>query len=155
MTKENLASVLARYPANRKECLLPILQDLQQQVGHLGDDLLTEVGKYLNLPANKVYGVAAFYDRFKFHPKGKYHIRICNGTSCHLEGSATLLAELEKCLKVRTGGTSRDKRFSLEVTTCMGGCSCSPVVVVNDAVHLHVTLEELGTIIRFMKEKTE
>lgn len=155
MTTEILSTVLAQYPPNKKEHLLPILQDLQHQLGHLDDDILAEVGKYLNLPVNNIYGVAAFYDCFHFHPKGKCHIRICNGTGCHLAGSSDLIPELEKHLKVKPGGTSRDRKFSLEITTCMGACDSSPVMEVNGAVHLKVTAEDLNTIIRHLKEKTE
>jgi NADH-quinone oxidoreductase E subunit len=155
MATEITTTVFKSYPAGKKEFLLPILQDLQDQLGHLDDELISEVGKYLNLPINKVYGVAAFYSSFKFHPKGKYHIRICKGTACHLHGGSNYLCEIEKRLKVKAGNTSRDRRFSLEVTTCMGACEASPILEINNTIHTRVTPEELNTIIRSLKEKTE
>ncbi len=155
MTKEILENILSKYPANKKDGLLPILQDVQNQQGYLTDELLAQVGKYLNLPLNKVYGVATFYDQFIFHPQGQYHIRICRGTACHLFGSATYLDELEKQLKVEVGNTSKDRRFSLEVSNCMGACESAPIVNINDVFYTHVTEPELSRIIHSLKEKTE
>ncbi len=153
--KELLAKILSKYPAGKKEGLLPILQEIQKQQGFLPEELLSEVGKYLNLPANKVHGVAAFYDQFRFRPLGQTHFKICRGTACHLYGSSNYLSELEKQLKVKAGGTSRDRKFSLEITNCLGACESAPVLQVNDKYYPHVTPEELAKIIRSFKEKTE
>jgi len=153
--KDSLEAIFSKYPANRKEGLLPLLQEIQREHGYLPDEFLGKVGKYLNLPANKVYGVAAFYDQFRFRPLGHYHIRICRGTACHLFGSSNYLSELEKHLKVKAGNTSRDKKFSLEVTNCMGACESAPVLRVNEDFYPHVSPEELTRIIRSLKEKTE
>ena len=155
MIKENLENILSKYPVNKKEGLIPILQEIQEQQGHLTDELLVIVGKYLNLPANKVYGVATFYDQFQFHPRGKYHIRICDGTACHLFGSSTCLEELEQQLGIKAGTTGRDRKFSLEITNCMGACESAPIIRVNDTFYTHVTAADLERIIRFLKEKTE
>jgi NADH-quinone oxidoreductase subunit E len=153
--KELLDKILSKYPAGKKEGLLPILQEIQKQQDFLPEELLSEVGRYLNLPANKVYGVAAFYDQFRFRPRGQNHIRICRGTACHLYGSLNYLSELEKQLKVKAGGTSRDRKFSLEITSCLGACESAPVLQVNDKYYTHVTPEELAKIIRSFKEKPE
>ncbi|MCX6268243.1 MAG: NAD(P)H-dependent oxidoreductase subunit E [Bacteroidetes bacterium] len=155
MTKENLESIFSKYPGNKKDGLLPILQEIQDQQGYLTDELLAEVGKYLNLPSNKVYGVATFYDQFRFHSQGQYHIRICNGTACHLIGSSTYLAELEKQLKVKAGSTSKDRKFSIEISNCMGACDSAPVIQINDVFYTHVTDSDLDRCIRSIKEKTE
>jgi NADH-quinone oxidoreductase subunit E len=155
MTKEQLENILSKYPENKKDGLLPILQEIQHFQGHLTDELLTMVGKYLNIPLNKVYGVATFYDQFRFHPQGVYHIRICRGTACHLAGSSTFLEELEKQLKVKAGGTSKDRKFSLEIVNCMGACDSSPVVQLNESFYSNVTPAGLDRLIRTLKEKTE
>jgi NADH-quinone oxidoreductase subunit E len=155
MTKENLENILSKYPANKKDALLPILQDIQELEGYLTDELLTVVGKYVNLPSNKVYGVATFYDQFRFHPQGVHHVRICHGTACHLFGSSTYLEEIEKQLKVKSGHTSKDKRFSLEISNCMGACESAPIIQVNDSFYTNVTAVDLDRIIRSLKEKTE
>jgi len=150
-----LEKIRDKYPANNKDFLLPLLQELQKQQGYLTEDLLAEVGRYLDMPANKVYGVAAFYDQFRFRPLGRFHIQLCRGTACHLYGSATYLAELEKQLKVKAGGTSRDHRYSLEIADCMGACESAPVLRINDTFYPHVTPDELTRIINTLKEKTE
>jgi NADH-quinone oxidoreductase subunit E len=155
MTKENLENIFSKYPVNKKNGLLPILQDIQNQQGYLTDDLLAEVGKYLDLPANKVYGVATFYDQFTFHPRGQFHIRICRGTACHLFGSSTYLEELENNFKVKAGNTSKDRKFSLEVSNCMGACDSAPIIHVNDSFYTHVSAADLDRIIRSLKEKSE
>ena len=155
MTHEKLDLILRRFPANRKEGLIPILQEVQNEEGFLTDDLLVEVGRYLSLPANKVYGVATFYDQFRFVTRGKYHIRICRGSTCHLHGSVNLLEELEKNLKVRAGTTTKDRKYSLEICNCMGACDSSPVIIVNDVQYTHVTTADLDKIIRSLKEKSE
>jgi NADH-quinone oxidoreductase E subunit len=154
MMKENLENILSKYPVNKKDGLLPILQDIQQEQGYLTDELLTEVGKYLSLPANKVYGVATFYDQFRFHPRGQFHIRICRGTACHLFGSSTYLDELEKQLKIKSGYISKDGKFSLEISNCMGACESAPIVQINDTFHTLVTENDLERIIRSLKDKT-
>ena len=155
MTTETLQSILMRYPANRKDSLLPVLQEIQREQGYLTEEVLASVGKYLNLPANKIYGVATFYDQFRFHPQGQYHIRICRGTACHLFGSSTYQGELERQLRVRAGQSSKDRRYSLEVSNCLGACDSAPVVSVNDTVYTHVTAEMLTSIIHGLKEKTK
>jgi NADH-quinone oxidoreductase E subunit len=155
MTKENLEKILSKYPSNKKDALLPILQEIQELEGYLTDELLAAVGKYVNLPSNKVYGVATFYDQFRFHPQGVHHLRICRGTACHLFGSSTYLEEIEKQLKVKSGQTSKDKKFSLEISNCMGACESAPIIQVNDSFYTNVTAVDLERIIRSLKEKTE
>ena len=144
--------VFPRFPANKKEGLIPLLQEIQKEQGYLTEELLEKVGKYLNLPANKVYGVAAYYDQFRFRASGQFHIQLCRGTACHLYGSSTYLGVLEKQLKTKVGNTSPDQRFSLEITNCMGACESSPVLRVNDIFYPHVTPEVLSQIIRSLKE---
>lgn len=146
--------ILEKYPPNKKEGLLPILQEVQAEHGFLTDETLELVSRYLSIPMNKIFAVAAFYDQFRFNPAGHYHIQICRGTACHLYGSSSFLKEIEKQLKVKSGGTSRDKRFSLEVVNCMGACDRGPVVKINEQYHIRVNAGELTKIIRKLKEKT-
>jgi NADH-quinone oxidoreductase E subunit len=152
--KEVLEKILPNYPENKKDRLIPILQDIQKECGYLTDEILAEVGKYVNLPVNKVYGVAAFYDQFRFKKEGKTHIRICKGTACYLFGSETYLSELEKQLKVKAGMTSRDGKFSLEIANCMGACESAPIIKVDDTCYPKVSPHDLAVLIRSLKEKS-
>jgi NADH-quinone oxidoreductase E subunit len=151
--EETLEKILQNYTPGRKEGLIPVLQEIQELQGYLTEEAVEKVGKHLNLPLNKVYGVAAFYDQFRFKPRGRHHIRICKGTACYLFGSSTFLKEIEGQLKVRAGHTSRDKKFSLEVVSCLGACGQAPVIQVNETHYTRVDAEQLNTIIRMLKEK--
>lgn len=151
--KEILDKILPNYPSTRKDRLLPILQDIQNECGYLTDEILIEVSRYMNLPVNKVYGVAGFYDQFRFKRQGRFHIQICKGAGCYLYGSTTYLKELEQQLKVKAGSVSRDGKFSIQVTNCQGACDSAPVIRVNDTWYPKVTPEDLQQIIRSLKEK--
>lgn len=151
--KEAVDKILVRYPANKKDKLLPILQDLQEEFGYLTEEMLGHVGRYVNLPLNKVFGVATFYDQFRFKKLGKKHVKICNGTACYLYGSGTILDELEKQLRVKPGQTSKDGKFSLEIVHCLGACEMAPVVKVNDTLYPALTSDGLNQLIRSLKEK--
>lgn len=152
---DNIDSILERFPRNRKDLLIPLLQEVQKDLGYLNDDAVERIGRHLSLPVNKIYSVAAFYDNFRFRPVGKFHIQVCHGTTCHIFGSTTYLAEMERQLKVKAGSTSRDKRYSIELVSCLGACEQSPVIRINDTYYSHVTPEDLTRIIRQIKEKAE
>ncbi|MGF1586387.1 MAG: NADH-quinone oxidoreductase subunit NuoE [Bacteroidales bacterium] len=132
---EQTIAILAKYPRGQRDCLIPILQDIQEEYGFLSETSVIEVGRHLELPSSKIFGLATFYNQFRFEPKGKYHIRLCNGTACHVSDSSTVLKELEKKLKIKPGQTTRDGMFSLELIACMGACHLSPMIQVNDNYH--------------------
>lgn len=146
-----LETIIRKYPEGRRENLLPVLQELQQETGHLTPQLLDQVSEYLRIPVNKILGVATFYDQFHLIQQGKYHLRICRGTNCHLEKSAALLAEAEKHLKIKAGQTTRDGKFSLEIVTCIGACSNSPVISINGKFHAGLNPAGLVKLIRSLK----
>jgi NADH-quinone oxidoreductase subunit E len=153
--EEILEKILLKYPGSKKDGLIPILQEVQSELGFLTEESIGQIGRHLNIPLNKVYGVAAFYDQFRFRAKGVNHIRICYGTACYLHDSMSYQQEIEKQLKVRAGQTSRDHKFSLEVVTCLGACGQAPVVQVNDTHYTKVTPEDLSRILRSLKEKNQ
>ncbi|MCX6240579.1 MAG: NAD(P)H-dependent oxidoreductase subunit E [Bacteroidetes bacterium] len=147
--------IFEKYILKKPENLIPLLQEIQKENGYLTDEIIERVSAHLNIPTNKIYGVATFYDQFRFKQKGKYHIQVCRGTSCYLCSSTSYLKEIEKLLKVKAGSLSRDKKFSFETVSCMGGCSQSPVIRINDKTYHHLSLAELHTLIRSLREKTE
>lgn len=147
--------ILPDYPSNKKDGLIPILQEVQKKQGYLTEDSVEKIGNYLNIPTNKIYGVAAFYDQFRFRAAGQYHIQICHGTTCHLFGASNFLKEIEKHLKIKAGNTSRDRKFSLEIVNCLGACEQAPVLKVNDTFYPRVTPDDVAKIIRMLKEKAE
>ncbi len=148
-----LDAVLKKYPRAGRDALIPILQEVQETQGYLSREAVTLIGKHLNLPAVKIYGVATFYNQFRFQPKGKYHIMVCRGTACHVKGSSRVLEMAQKILKLKPGQTSKDRLFSLEVVACMGACGLSPVININGEFYAKVTPQKLSKIIQECREK--
>ena len=155
MDRDKLKKILERYPFVERENLIPILQDIQYEQGYLTEEAVKEVGNYLELPASKIYSVATFYSKFHFQPRGKFHIKLCSGTSCHIKGAARLEKKLYNLLNIMEGETSRDGMFSLEIVTCMGGCSLGPVMALNNRYFTEVTEDKLEEIIEDYKENEE
>lgn len=147
VSESTIDTILQRFPDIRQESLIPILQEVQDTVGYITEDAVAKIGKHLNISTSKIYGVASFYNQFRFFPKGKYHIQMCFGTACHVLGASTLLKELEKILKIKDGETTKDGMFSLEVQTCIGGCGQAPVISINGDYYGKLTLESLQEII--------
>lgn len=139
--------ILATHPDVGRDHLIPILQEVQESQGYLSRDSIVAISRHLNLPASKVYGVATFYNQFRFKPLGRFHIMLCRGTACHVKGSAAILERVEKKLRIKVGDTSRDGLFSLEVVACIGACGLAPVVSVNGEFHAGVTEEKMDAIL--------
>ncbi len=143
------------YPNAGRDNLIPILQDVQDVEGYLSKESIVEISSFLNIPTSKIFGVATFYNQFRFQPNGKYHIQVCRGTACHVLGSATVLQEIEKLLKIKSGSTTRDGLFSIEVVACIGACGLAPVVAINGEFFAKVTSASLAEIIESYKTKED
>lgn len=151
--KEGTQEILNKYLNADRDSLIPLLQEIQDVEGWLSEDSLTVIGHHLSMPVSKVYGVATFYNQFRFQPQGRYHIQVCRGTACHVLGSKTVLEELKKKLKIDVDETTKDGLFSLEVVACIGTCGLAPVININGHFHANVTPESLDEIIESYKEK--
>lgn len=146
-------SVLARHPNAKRDALIPILQEIQDAKGFLSRKSIVAVGKHLGLPTSKIFGVATFYNGFRFEKKGRYHIQICRGTACHVKGSLGVLKAFSQALKIQAGRTTRDGLFSLEVVACIGACGLAPVISVNGEFHAAVTPDKVRKIIKTYRKK--
>ncbi len=153
MATSNIDNVLNRHAGATRDHLIPILQEVQETDGYISPESVEKIGEFLGLPASKIYGVATFYNQFRFHPKGKFHFMICRGTACHVKGSQKVLDELTKQLGLEPGQTSRDQLFSLEVVACIGACGLAPVVNVNGEFYAKVTPRKLSEIIQECRQK--
>ncbi len=151
----NRKEIISKYPESSRENLIPVLQDVQELDGFLSEEAIIEVGKHLKLPTSKIYGVATFYNQFRFHPVGKNHIQICRGTACHVLGSASVQEVLEKTLNIKAGETTKDGLFSIEVVACIGACGLAPVICVNGNFHAKVTKESMEKIIENYRDKSQ
>ncbi len=147
----SLDEIISRYKAGSRESLLPLLQDIQIEFGYLNEEAIVRVGQHIKLPSSKVYGIATFYDQFRFVQKGKFHIKVCRGTSCHMHGSLSILREVERVLNLKEGQTSRDGRFSLEAVSCMGACGSAPVLNVNGEFKTALAIQDITQIINFYR----
>jgi NADH-quinone oxidoreductase subunit E len=148
-----IENILEEHPAAAREDLIPILQEIQENQGYLSEKAIVRVGEHLNLPTSKIYGVATFYNQFRFEPKGKHHIQVCRGTACHVLGSSTVLAQLEKHLKTKADQTTRDGMFSIEVVACIGACGLAPVICIDGEFHAKVTSESIKEIVESYRNK--
>ena len=150
----NIDKILNTYKAGMREKLIPVLQDIQEEEDYISEEAVIKVGKHLNMPTSKIYGVATFYNQFRFQPKGKYNIQVCRGTACHVLGSSTVLQEIEKHLKIKSGQTSRDGLFSIEVVACIGACGLAPVISINGEFFGKVDSEKIKEIIATYQQQT-
>ncbi len=153
--KSQVDEILKSHAGAKRDSLIPILQEIQEKEGYLSEEAIVKTGSHLNIPTSKIYGVATFYNQFRFEPMGRFHIQVCRGTACHVLGSSTVLDELEKHLKIKAGQSTRDGLFSIEVVACIGACGLAPVICVNGEFHAKVTGESIKEIIDNYKSKVE
>ena len=140
--------IFEHYTRNDKSAIIPLLQDVQHVYGYLPEDVLMEVSDFIGIPLSRIYGVATFYNQFRLTPLGENVIRVCRGTACHVKGSANLLFALETELKCKAGETTRDKKFTLEIVSCIGACSIAPVITVNEDYHGRISTKDIPSIIK-------
>jgi NADH-quinone oxidoreductase subunit E len=143
--------ILKKYKLGKREDLIPLLQEIQEDLGYLSEEAIVKVGSFLGLSTTKIYGLATFYDRFRFIPSGKIQIRICHGTSCFLSGSQAIINKIKEETGVMPGQTTREGNFSYEIVSCMGGCNNGPVINVNGEYHTHIKAEQLPELIKRLK----
>lgn len=144
---EKVCEILERNN-NDPSKLIPILQQVQEEYRYLPEEVLNYVATSLGLPPARVYGVATFYAHFTLQPKGKYLIRLCDGTACHVKKSIPILEALRKRLGLTEAmPTTPDMLFTVETVSCLGACGLAPVVVVNDEVHGQMNPEQAVAIV--------
>ncbi|MBU1241178.1 NAD(P)H-dependent oxidoreductase subunit E [Myxococcota bacterium] len=155
MNELPLESIFADLTDRSRSMLIPVLQREQERSGYLSREAMVAIARELNLAPSKVFGVASFYNQFKFEAPGKFHIQVCRGTACHVKGSATLLETLERETKGCAGHTTRDGLFSIEVVACVGACSLAPVVVVNGKFHARMTDTQIRSLVSQLRQEVE
>ena len=143
--------ILKKYKQGKREDLIPILQEIQEDNGYLSEEAIVKIGSFLGLSTTKIFGLATFYDKFRFSPSGKIQIMVCNGTSCFLNGSQSVINKIREEIGVIPGQTTRDGNFSYEIVSCIGGCHHGPLINVNGEYHTHVKAEQLPELIKKLK----
>lgn len=128
--REKFNSILDDY-RGQKWALIPLLQRVQGEFGYIPPETIAPIAKTLHLFPSEVQGVITFYAQFSLKPKGKYVVRVCRGTACHVKGGKTILRLVKQYLNIDEGENTEDLKFSLETVACLGACALSPVMMVN------------------------
>lgn len=151
---EKVNEIIERH-GKEQSALIPILQEVQEEYRYLPEEILTYIAVAMGLSPASVFGVATFYAQFSLEPKGKYVIKICDGTACHVRGSDPV----KEAVKKRVGlmgnkKTTDDLRFTVETVSCLGACGLAPVVMINDRIYGQMTPEAINIIIdRILEEE--
>ncbi len=145
--EDGIRSIIQAYP-REKRFILALMQDIQKEYNYLPREALLSIAEHVGEPFSRVYSMATFYKAFSLTPKGRYNIRVCDGTACHIKGSAVLIDQINSSLGIKPGETSPDRMFSLETVNCLGACAIAPVVMVNETVHPKVSSSGILEIIK-------
>ena len=149
---EQVCDILDRYERHPSN-LIAILQEIQEAYSYLPEDIMTYVATALEISPGSVFGAATFYSHFTLEPKGKYVIKVCDGTACHVKKSADIIKTLENALGLNASKkTSDDLMFTLETVACLGACGLAPVVVVNEEVHGAMNPEKTKALLQKIRE---
>ena len=148
-TKEKLETVdqIILRNRNRPGALIPVLKDIQDVTGYLPTPLQKRIAGGLNLAYSEVYGVVTFYSFFNMEPRGKHLIKVCLGTACYVRGNKDLVENLSRDLSCKVGGTTEDRRFTMEGVRCLGCCGIAPVITVDEKVYREVRVKEMPAIL--------
>ena len=149
LNAEVMKQVDAVAEANKGKpgCLIPVLTECQGIVGYLPVELQEYLGRRLNIAASTIYGVVTFYSFFTMVPKGRHTIKVCMGTACYVRGIGEVLNRVQSAFKLDVGGTTDDRRFTLEAVRCIGACGLAPVMVVGSDTHGGMTPDKVLSIL--------
>ncbi len=146
----NVADIVARSGTGRDACI-KILQEIQEAYGYLPTAALRYVTGHTRITPRQIYGVATFYERFRFKPVGKHIIRTCHGTACHVNGAKHTTREVQNLLKIQDRETTPDGLFTLESVACLGCCSLAPVMMIGSDVYGRLAPKEMRKIVNEYK----
>lgn len=151
-----LDEIIAKFDG-KKSNLIAILQKVQEEYRYLPEDALIYIGtKMEGLSPATVYGVATFYAQFSLNPKGKYEIKVCDGTACHVRGSMPVLNAIRNKLNIQEGKlTSDNGLFSLETVSCLGACGLAPVCMINEKVYPQMTSDAISIVLDTLIKEEE
>ena len=152
LPREKLLDLFQHYPKERRHALA-VFQDIQNRCGYLPREHIEEAAEYLNIPLSQAYAMVTFFHVFSLEPRGKYIIRVCDGTACHIRGSEDALDSLKRLLGVEPGGTDADGLFTLETVACLGACALAPVMQIGDEYFGKLDDNVISEVITRFREK--
>ena len=150
--KIDIDAILEKY-MNPEESLIAILQDVQGLLGYISEDSVKYITGKTGIASSRIMGVASFYAGFRLKPVGKYRIMVCMGTACHVNGSERIGDTVKRVLGIEAGDVTDDGLFSWEEVACLGCCSISPAMMINDTAYGTLTQEKVVSIINSIKEE--
>ena len=139
--------IIAGHEELCKEHLIPLLQEIQAKEGYVSQAAMAKVANAVGIPESRVYGVATFYNQFRFAPKGTHVIEVCRGTACHVKQSLKLAQHLQRKLGLKPNGNSPDDRFTVITVACLGACSIAPVIKMDGEFYGHLDVEKLDRLL--------
>ncbi|MBW1752535.1 MAG: NADH-quinone oxidoreductase subunit NuoE [Deltaproteobacteria bacterium] len=150
-----LTAVIAKHE-KEKWALIPLLQEVQEIFGYIPPESIEPIAQALKMFPSQVQGVITFYSGFTLQPKGKYILRVCRGTACHVKGSRNILRLMQKELDLDAGETSTDYKFTLETVACLGACFLAPAMMVNRAYYGKLAPTKVTSLLaQYGKDKEE
>ena len=151
--KDEFLSELCEKYQPIKDNLIQMLNEVQEHYGYVPMHAQKVLSEFLNVPMAEIYGVVTFYSRFTLKPKGKFNIAVCLGTACYVKGSQKIMDRLKERLKIEPGETTKDGKFSIEETRCVGACGLAPVFTVNGEVYGKATVQKLDQVLDELSKK--
>jgi NADH-quinone oxidoreductase subunit E len=145
-------AVIDKY-IDMKGALMPVLQEIQESYGYVPEPTVHLVADRLNVYSSQIYGVLTFYAQFHLEPRGKYIIRVCVGTACHVKGAGRISDTLKDRLGIGHAETTPDLKFTAEMVACIGACGMAPVIMVNDATYGSMSVQKLDEVIQKYQAK--
>lgn len=149
-----LESVIEKHKGE-KWSLIPLLQDIQEEFGYIPEESIEPIAEALNMFPSAVQGVITFYAGFSLEPKGKYVIRVCRGTACHVKGGRSVLKTMKRDLNLEEGETSPDFQFTFETVACLGACFLAPAMMANKTYFGKLTPQKVHSILEQYQNKKE
>ena len=150
--KTQIKNIIEKYN-NPSESLIAILQEVQGLLGYVSEDSVKYITELTGISSSKILGVASFYAGFRLKPIGKYRIMVCMGTACHVNGGERVADTLRRTLGIEAGDITEDGLFSWEEVACLGCCSISPAMMINDTAYGKLTSEKVVEILESIREQ--
>lgn len=146
---ENIDKILKTY--KKREDLIKLLQKTQEMYGYLPLNILKNIGEKTRIFPSEIFSIATFYKHFRFKPQGKHIIKVCHGTACHVNGAEEISLHLESKLKIKEKETTQDGLFSLERVVCLGCCSLSPCIMINNKTYGRLKVKDIKGILKLYR----
>lgn len=144
---QQITKVLNEFAPKKENLLIPILQKIQETFGYVPPASLKLVSQHTHIAQSKIFGVLTFYAQFSTTPRGKYVVRPCRGTACHVRGAKNILDRIKSKLKIDDGETTPDYKFTIETVACLGACALAPMVVIGKDYYGNLTTDQVNNII--------